>query len=45
VITSGVVRQPGVLPGQGIFLAKPYTNSAPVQIIRGLIESSRIRHA
>jgi CheY-like chemotaxis protein len=39
VITSGVVREPSVLPGQGIFLAKPYPNSAPVQIIRKLIQA------
>ncbi len=41
VVTSGVVRVSGSLPGGGVFLAKPYTSSAPVQIIRKLIGQVR----
>ncbi len=38
LVTSGVVRVAGSLPGGGVFLAKPYADAAPVRIIRGLIE-------
>ncbi len=38
VVTSGVVRVPGSLPGGGVFLEKPYPSSAPVRLIRGLIQ-------
>lgn len=38
LVTSGVVRVAGALPGGGVFLAKPYADAAPVRIIRGLIE-------
>jgi CheY-like chemotaxis protein len=38
LVTSGVVRVTGSLPGGGVFLAKPYADAAPVRIIRGLIE-------
>ncbi len=38
LVTSGVVRVVGTLPGGGVFLAKPYADAAPVRIIRGLIE-------
>ena len=38
VVTSGVVRVSGSLPGGGIFLEKPYPMSTPVRIIRGLID-------
>jgi DNA-binding NtrC family response regulator len=37
VITSGVVRQPTVLPGRGIFLAKPYRTDATAKLIWDLI--------
>ena len=37
VVTSGVVRVSGSLPGGGIFLAKPYAMSTPVRIIRDLL--------
>ena len=38
LITSGVVRVSGSLPGGGVFLEKPYPSSTPVQIIRELIQ-------
>jgi CheY-like chemotaxis protein len=38
LVTSGVVRVSGSLPGGGVFLAKPYTSSTPVRIIRELIQ-------
>src|SRR3712207_5427850 len=37
VVTSGVVRVTGSLPGGGVFLEKAYRNEAPVRIIRQLI--------
>ena len=37
VVTSGVVRVSGSLPGRGIFLEKPYPMSTPVRIIRDLL--------
>lgn len=40
VVTSGVVRVSGSLPGGGIFLEKPYPMSTPVRIIRGLIDKA-----
>ena len=44
LVTSGVVRTVGTLPGSGVFLGKPYASAAPVRIIRELIhrlEASR----
>ena len=38
LVTSGVVRVSGDLPGRGVFLEKPYPSTAPVTIIRQLIE-------
>jgi len=38
LVTSGVVRVTASLPGGGVFLEKPYTSDAPVQIIRKLIQ-------
>jgi CheY-like chemotaxis protein len=38
VVTSGVVRVSGSLPGGGVFLAKPYKTSASVRIIREMIQ-------
>ena len=38
LVTSGVVRTVGTLPGGGVFLGKPYAAAAPVRIIRELIE-------
>ncbi len=38
LITSGVVRMVGALPGGGVFLGKPYAEAAPVRIIRDLIQ-------
>ncbi len=38
LVTSGVVRVSGSLPGGGVFLAKPYADAAPVRIIRDLIQ-------
>ncbi|HEY8381996.1 MAG TPA: response regulator [Microvirga sp.] len=38
LVTSGVVRSLGVLPGSGVFLGKPYASTAPVRIIRELIQ-------
>ncbi len=38
LVTSGVLRMSGGLPGGGVFLEKPYTSDAPVQIIRRLIQ-------
>jgi CheY-like chemotaxis protein len=37
VVTSGVVRATGALPGGGVFLEKPYKGSSPVRVIRELI--------
>ena len=37
LVTSGVVRVTGSLPGGGVFLSKPYAAAAPVRIIRELI--------
>ena len=38
LVTSGVVRMVGALPGGGVFLGKPYAAAAPVPIIRELIQ-------
>ena len=38
LVTSGVVRTVGTLPGGGVFLGKPYASAAPVRIIRELIQ-------
>ena len=38
VVTSGVVRVSGFLPGGGVFLAKPYSTTTPVRIIRDLVK-------
>ncbi len=38
LVTSGVVRMVGALPGGGVFLGKPYASAAPVRIIRELIQ-------
>ncbi len=38
LVTSGVVRMVGTLPGSGVFLGKPYAAAAPVRIIRDLIQ-------
>jgi CheY-like chemotaxis protein len=38
LVTSGVVRTVGTLPGGGVFLGKPYAQAAPVRIIRELIQ-------
>ena len=38
LVTSGVVRMVGALPGGGVFLGKPYAAAAPVQILRELIQ-------
>lgn len=38
LVTSGVVRTVGALPGGGVFLGKPYMAAAPVRIIRELIQ-------
>lgn len=40
LVTSGVVRVSGSLPGGGVFLEKPYKAEAPVQIIRELIQQA-----
>lgn len=39
VVTSGVVRATGALPGGGVFLEKPYRGSSPVRTIRELIRA------
>ncbi len=47
LVTSGVVRTVGALPGGGVFLGKPYAEAAPVRIIRELIqrmETGRMRN-
>jgi two-component system, response regulator PdtaR len=38
LVTSGVVRVSTSLPGGGVFLGKPYTSAAPVQLIRELTQ-------
>jgi two-component system, response regulator PdtaR len=39
LVTSGVARSSTSLPGSVVFLEKPYTSAAPVQLIRELIEA------
>jgi CheY-like chemotaxis protein len=43
LVTSGVVRTVGALPGGGVFLGKPYAGAAPVRIIRELIQRIEAR--
>jgi CheY-like chemotaxis protein len=38
LVTSGVVRMLGALPGGGVFLGKPYAAAAPVRLIREMIQ-------
>ncbi len=38
VITSGVVRVTGALPGDGVFIEKPYSAATTIRMIRRKIE-------
>jgi DNA-binding NtrC family response regulator len=38
VVTSGVVRVTGSLPGDGVFIEKPYTADTTIRMIRRKIE-------
>ena len=37
VVTSAVVRASAEMPDHGVFMEKPYTSSAPVQVIKDQI--------
>jgi CheY-like chemotaxis protein len=44
VVTSGVVRVSGSLPGNGVFLEKPYGSSLPVRMVRDMIQRVQASH-